>query len=580
MIYLKEEVYIMTTNDIGKIIKKFIESNESAIIIDGNWGIGKTCSIDDFLKHEKDKEAAFDDCKFHYISLFGFKDIDTLHKELYKRFHPFLVFTAKALSYISLAEPIRKWMFLFNTDKAKEDICKKQEKGFLHKKYKCNVIIFDDLERVAAQKDGFIELMGYFNRLIKEGIKIICICNSNEIEAEKRGVFDNFKEKIFDRTYTINEENIEVIKKIFNETYDLLDSESISFFEKNLRLVNKTKIFIDDVFEQLSANKSKEKFEKRVVCLICILIVKEVFGSDLSREFKEELQKKVQSEDSAGKSYAESMLKEKDDDIISVRSIVWILKKQQIYSKYDLVSGLYNYFKYCDDSFFSYTEANDNLLGKSIFFYSDEEKKDKLNYILTEIDERFDNYSADQIYGAVNDICQYGGGLLVDDDYNKLVHSIIESKDEEKKKTLLNKFDITLHMEPCANQKKFVEVLDRINQEKELEEFVDYFENLDKNNYDETLFDWTKKIRNNKKHLTKEMCDYLEENDFFIPDLSKTISENAWGFCHAICGFIMDIDKSYKEPLIAVLDNQVKANPDSVCLKERVDALKKYKLLC
>lgn len=570
----------MTTNDIGKIIKKFIESNESAIIIDGNWGIGKTYSIDNFLKYEKDKDAAFDDCVFHYISLFGFQDIDILHKELYRKFHPLRARTAKALSYISLAEPLKVWGKIFDVDKIKEDVVENQINRPLRKDYCINVIIFDDLERVAAQKDGFIELMGYFNRLIKEGIKIICICNSNEIEAEKRGVFDNFKEKIFDRTYTINEENIEVIKKIFNETYDLLDSESISFFEKNLRLVNKTKIFIDDVFEQLSANKSKENFEKRIVCSICILIVKEVFGSDLSREFKEELQEKAKSENSAGKSYAESMLKEKDDDIISVRSIVGVLQKQQIYSKYDLVSGLYNYFKYCDDSFFSYTEATDNLLGKSVFFYSDEEKKDKLKSLLTEINEHFGNYNSDQIYGAVNDICQYGGELLTDDDCNKLAHSIIESKDEEKKKTLLNKLDLTLHMKPCENQRRFVEILDKINQEKELEEFVDYFENLDKNNYDETLFNWTKKIRNNKKHLTKEMCDYLKANDFFIPDLSKTISENAWEFCHAICGFIMDIDKTYKDSLIAVLDNQVKKNPDSLCLKERVDALKKYKLLC
>lgn len=572
----------MTTNDIGKIIKKFIESNESAIIIDGNWGIGKTYSIDNFLKYEKDKDAAFDDCVFHYISLFGFKDIDTLHKELYKKFHPFLVMTAKALSYISLAEPIMKWKGLFNTDKAKEDICKKQEKGSLHKKYKCNVIIFDDLERVAAQKDGFIELMGYFNRLIKEEIKIICISNSNEIETEKRGVFDNFKEKIFDRTYTVNEENIDVIKKIFNETYDLLDSESISFFEKNLRLVNKTKIFIDDVFEQLSANKSKEKFEKRLVCLICILIVKEVFGSDLSKEFEEELQEKIQSDNNIEKSNAETLLKEKDTDadVFSIKAIVRILQKEQIYSKYDLVSGLYNYFKYCDDSFFLYAEKNDNLLTKSIFFYGDEEKKDKLNYILTEIDEHFDNYSADQIYGAVRDICQYSGELLTDDDCDKLAHIIIDSKDEKKKETLLNKFDMTLYMEPCANQKKFVEILDKTNQEKELREFTEYFKNLDIDNYKEELSDLTNKIRNNKKHLTKEMCDYLKANDFFIPDLSKTITEKAWGFCHAICGFIMDVDKTYKDPLIAVLDKQVKKNPDSLCLKERVDALKKYKLLC
>ncbi len=572
----------MTTNDIGKIIKKFIESNESAIIIDGNWGIGKTCSIDDFLKHEKDKEAAFDDCKFHYISLFGFQDIDILHKELYRKFHPLRARTAKALSYISLAEPLKVWGKIFDVDKIKEDVVENQINRPLRKDYCINVIIFDDLERVAAQKDGFIELMGYFNRLIKEGIKIICICNSNEIEAEKRGVFDNFKEKIFDRTYTINEENIEVIKKIFNETYDLLDSESISFFEKNLRLVNKTKIFIDDVFKQMFANKSKEKFEKRIVCLICILIVKEVFASDLSKKFEAELQGKIQSGNNIEKSNTETLLKEKDTnaDVFSIKAIVRILQKEQIYSKYDLVSGLYNYFKYCDDSFFLYAEKNDNLLTKSIFFYGDEEKNDKLNYILTEIDEHFDNYSADQIYGAVRDICQYSGELLTDDDCDKLAHIIIDSKDEIKKETLLNKFDMTLYMEPCANQKKFVEILDKTNQEKELREFTEYFKNLDINNYKEELSDLTNKIRNNKKHLTKEMCDYLKANGFFIPDLSKTISEKAWGFCHAICGFIMDVDKTYKDPLIAVLDSQVKTNPDSLCLKERVDALKKYKLLC
>lgn len=568
----------MTTNDIGKIIKKFIESKESAIIIDGNWGIGKTFSVNEFLENEKDKDAAFDDCVFHYISLFGFQDIDILHKELYRKFHPLRARTAKALSYISLAEPIKACGMILNVNKIKEEVAENQINRPLRKDYYINVIIFDDLERVAAQKDGFIELMGYFNRLIKEGIKIICICNSNEIEAEKRGVFDNFKEKIFDRTYTINEENIDVIKKIFNETYDLLDSESISFFEKNLRLVNKTKIFIDDVFEQLFANQSKEKFEKRLVCLICILIVKEVFGSDLSKELEKNLQEKKQSSNYIEISNADTLLKEKGTDEFSINAIVDILPKGLIYNTYDLVSGLYNYFKYCDDSFFLYTEKNDNLLAKSIFFYSDAEKKDKLKYVLTELNDHFDNYSSDQIYGAVRDICQYSGELLTDDDCDKLAHNIIDSKDEVKKEILLNKFDMILHMEPCVNQSRFVEILDKTNQERELEEFIEYFKKLDVNNYDEALFRWAEKIRNNKGHLIKEMCNYLKANDFFIPDLSKTISENTWGFCHAICGFIMDIDKTYKDSLIAVLDNQVKKNPDSLCLKERVDALKKYKL--
>ena len=567
----------MTTNDIGKIIKKFIESKESAIIIDGNWGIGKTCSIDNFLKYEKDKDTAFDDCVFHYISLFGFKDIDTLHKELYKKFHPFLVMTAKALSYISLAEPIMKWKILFNTDKAKEDICKKQEKGSLHKKYKSNVIIFDDLERVATQKDGFIELMGYFNRLIKEEeIKIICICNSNEIETEKRDIFDNFKEKIFDRTYTINEENIEVIKKIFKETYDLLDSESISFFEKNLRLVNKTKIFIDDVFEQLSANKSKEKFEKRILCLICILIVKEVFGSDLSKEFEEELQEKMQSDNNIEKNNAEVLLKEKatDTDGFKIKAIVGILQKQQIRSKYDMVYGLYNYFKYCDDSYFTHYELSKRLLPLSLFYYDDNEKKDIVEDVLSKIYKHYDDYDADQISGAISDVCQYGGEFVNNDDYNKLAYTIIGLKDEKKKENIISNFDIDYRMLSNDNLTKFSEILDQISQEAEKEEFIDYFKNFNVNNYNDFLFDWTRRLRDDNKHLIKEMCDYLKSRSFFIPDLSKTISRNAWNFCNAICDFIVEFAPDYNNALIDIFENQIKENPNSICLKDRMLNLK------
>lgn len=566
----------MTTNDIGKIIKRFVESEESAIIIDGNWGIGKTCSIDDFLKHEKDKEAAFDDCKFHYISLFGFQDIDILHKELYRKFHPLRARTAKALSYISLAEPLKVWGKIFDVDKIKEDVVENQINRSLHKDYCINVIIFDDLERVAAQKDGFIELMGYFNRLIKEGIKIICICNSNEIEAEKRGVFDNFKEKIFDRTYTINEENIEVIKKIFNETYDLLDSESISFFEKNLRLVNKTKIFIDDVFKQMFANKSKEKFEKRIVCLICILIVKEVFGSDLSKKFEAELQEKMQSDNNIEKNNAEVLLKEKatDTDGFKIKAIVGILQKQQIRSKYDMVYGLYNYFKYCDDSYFTHYELSKRLLPLSLFYYDDNEKKDIVEDVLSKIYKHYDDYDADQISGAISDVCQYGGEFVNNDDYNKLAYTIIGLKDEKKKENVISNFDIDYRMLSNDNLTKFSEILDKISQEAEKEEFIDYFKNFNVNNYNDFLFDWTRRLRDDNKHLIKEMCDYLKLRNFLIPDLSKTISRNVWNFCSAICDFIVEFAPIYKEALIEIFENQIKENPHSKCLKDRVLNLK------
>ena len=65
----------MKTSDISIIIDKFIESNSSAIIFDGNWGIGKTYAIDRLLNEERHTKEIYDYCNLHYISLFGFKDI-------------------------------------------------------------------------------------------------------------------------------------------------------------------------------------------------------------------------------------------------------------------------------------------------------------------------------------------------------------------------------------------------------------------------------------------------------------------------------------------------------------------------
>ncbi len=197
----------MKTSDIGTIIDKFIESNLSAIIFDGNWGIGKTYAIDKLLTEERHTKEIYDYCNLHYISLFGFKDIEILHKQLYKKFHPCKTKSTKALSYISLAVSLNNTSIGLNTSEIRKDIEENQMNKTLSKRDWKNVIIFDDIERVATKKDGFIELFGYFNRLINEGIKIIAICNSNELEEENKGVFKKFSEKIFDRTYAITEDN-------------------------------------------------------------------------------------------------------------------------------------------------------------------------------------------------------------------------------------------------------------------------------------------------------------------------------------------------------------------------------------
>ena len=72
----------MKVEDIEKVIENLISNNQlSAILLDGQWGIGKTYTVMEYLKTRKD-------CKVGYTSLFGKNSIDEINTELYRELHP------------------------------------------------------------------------------------------------------------------------------------------------------------------------------------------------------------------------------------------------------------------------------------------------------------------------------------------------------------------------------------------------------------------------------------------------------------------------------------------------------------
>lgn len=567
----------MKSTDIGNIINKFIESNATAIMFAGDWGIGKTYEIQQFLLENRYKKESKECSNIHYISLFGFKNTEILHKELYKKFHPHKARGIKALNYISLAVSLNNASIGLNTSKIKNDIedtC--MDKPLFERNYK-NIIIFDDVERVSVKQEGFIELFGYFNRVINEGVKIITICNSNELANENKKIFDKFKEKIFDRIYTINENNIEVIMKILGKTFDLLEKEDIKFFENNLRFVKKAKVFIDDTLNQLSKTDDSKVYDDRTVCLICIMIIKEVFTSCFSKELYNEYKKKLESNNKEVEFYTTLMIEKYGTDDFSIDAIEEELKKRQIPYERQLINGLFDYFKYFDLSYFAKKPAQSKLLEKSLFYYNDKDKSKIIKEVVDRISLEIEKFEANQIFYAISEILKYSDEIIEEDDTNKLVTSIL-NVEKSKQQEIFDEFEHIMMFETSENEARFIKILKEKIREQDKESALRYLKNINIDTYDRSLKDWINKSKCEQGTLYPEIREYLKESKFLLPDLSETLSENAWRLCHDMCSFVVEVDLSLKEDLIRVLKEQQEKHSEMKCVKERVESLRKMHL--
>lgn len=89
----------MKVTEIEKILNNFIHNNQKSILIDGNWGVGKTYQINKFIKNHPNSK----NFKFIYISLFGKNSKEEIHTELYSKLHPRINLLNKTAGMLSTA---------------------------------------------------------------------------------------------------------------------------------------------------------------------------------------------------------------------------------------------------------------------------------------------------------------------------------------------------------------------------------------------------------------------------------------------------------------------------------------------
>ena len=292
----------MKTVHIENIIEKYLkkENTQSAILINGVWGSGKTFYLKSKLKEIIEKN----NLKVMYISLNGMNSIENLDHKLFLQLIPKLGENqndmVKNITNISTNIANAATKLFFKTEAT--DLLKGSTvKSFNFKKY---CICLDDLERCKIPID---ELIGYLSDFTEhKHTKCLILADEVKIKKQKSNKniahkYDKIKEKVISRVLNYDPELLDIFPKLidkykskqtFHKFLEQNQSLVISIFKeqkvKNLRNL----IFYLDTLESVHQHikSADQKYIEEVLfstAIFCIEFKKGKLTSKDSNNFKE-----------------------------------------------------------------------------------------------------------------------------------------------------------------------------------------------------------------------------------------------------------------------------------------------------
>jgi len=192
---------------IDKIITDYvtIPNTDYAIMIDGEWGAGKSWYWDNVLTKQIKKIPTKDNTSENSsmynvakISLFGICSVDDLRIKIFEETSTFFankyVKTGAKLTGMVLNKVAGFFNVSETNAKNVSDLLSEFSVNLEH-----YVLCFDDLERIKTEL--LIELLGYINTLVEhDKVKVVFICNEDELKDID---YHKYKEKIVRFTHTI-----------------------------------------------------------------------------------------------------------------------------------------------------------------------------------------------------------------------------------------------------------------------------------------------------------------------------------------------------------------------------------------
>lgn len=275
-------------------IKRYIRNKQdlnSAIIIKGKWGCGKTYFVKKILGYELKEFLKAENKRLYYITLNGLSNT----KELMERIQSVIVREAygyfknsksesETIEIITGIDSIYDEIKLQGWLTVARGVKKKLDKVISKKNISSAVFIFDDLERCTI---SLKEVLGFINDLVEHELcKCIIIANEEEI-AEKED-FVKIKEKFISRTIEFIP-NIDVFLNNEWENYKNLPLGNLSYenwekfvktniyqYNLNLRIVQSSLYITNEVYS-IFINKSLKE-DSRLIQNILYKLITDIYA--------------------------------------------------------------------------------------------------------------------------------------------------------------------------------------------------------------------------------------------------------------------------------------------------------------
>lgn len=530
----------MKAEQIQEKLKHFVDNPQyRGMLIDGAWGIGKTYQIGKFLKayeeeRKNNKEANLPN--ICYFSIYGTESVVAFNDEVYKKLHPAKNFMKEAYRMVNLSvnAVAEHASFGVSLPEGVNFGYNPNDKKDLKKEV---ILIIDDVERFGGEDFG--PFLGLINKYFLEGARVVCICSLDHLAGERQKTLNQYKEKMFDLVYKIDEPGPAIFDGYFrNIVNDEEKKELLDVCQHNLRTLIRASLLYEEIKKAAEEIDESKKFVYAKVCCYAVRIA-------LGRYEPRKKDKDAEIDDMYPDTYAEHLEEKFGKTVSNNFEAIRDEWKKEGYLEFDFSDAVYHaviFFFLSDPKeviplFRPYINSLDpddiTLLKHNYFYLSDSRKNEYLQTLertLKDPDVPYDEFYVNKIGNLITS----DGFVLKDDFVDALVKKMFSSGNPGTIIEIYEDFVYSVRMDSRSysteDMEKVNAFIDKVKKSLEIQ-LTDLFKKELAKSAESRSWFFVLRYKEYKGLINeKEIAKFLENNRFFLPNLQGEISEKDWTF--------------------------------------------------